>query len=489
MTRIQPSSEEKDARLLARFQAQRAKKKPRFYFWYMLLILALIYIVDEVATNLPNSLETEINVALFGLPFITANGFSLEQLNSVAFAGAIEPAGIYDALSLGLSKIGTVKLFANVVLIASMFYRPLADKYGRRLFLFVNTIGIAATLFLLFTADNIIFYAIAFFLLRFFVTPDQQVVYLVEISPEKHRSTLLALTKGIAEFGLVFIWLFRRLFLNESTPTSYRQIFMVVAIAALVVSFLALIFSRESDVFLDAKIAYLSKSKEERAAEAHDVSKAQGGFIAALRYAMKNKQLRWIMIATAVMEIAYSCCNNYANVLNNGVFGVGCLNQAQATEVGFYFPFTCAVVTMAYGFFADKFGRKKASIGLLSLATVGFILEFVAIYFGWSPVFIGLFLGVVLGADWANGDLYATMATESCTTNLRASILSVWSLFFGVGMVLSMGITAVLPVLLGKANLSIGYFAVAVPAWIVALIILFAKVKETKGADLSTAGQ
>ena len=67
----------------------------------MLLILALIYIVDEVATNLPNSLETEINVALFGVPFIAANGFSLDQLNAVAFQGALAPEGIYSALSLG----------------------------------------------------------------------------------------------------------------------------------------------------------------------------------------------------------------------------------------------------------------------------------------------------------------------------------------------------------------------------------------------------
>lgn len=195
------------------------------------------------------------------------------------------------------------------------------------------------------------------------------------------------------------------------------------------------------------------------------------------------------MIATAVMEIAYSCCNNYSNVLSNGIFGVGYLNQAQATEVGFYFPFTCALVTMAYGFFADHVGRKPASIALLSLATVGFILEFVALYFGWPLWSIGLFLGVVLGADWANGDLYAMMATESCTTNLRASILSVWSLFFGVGMVLSMGIAAILPAMIGKANLAIGYFAVAVPSWVVALFILYFKVKETKGANLETAGR
>ena len=195
------------------------------------------------------------------------------------------------------------------------------------------------------------------------------------------------------------------------------------------------------------------------------------------------------MIVTAIVEIAYSCCNNYSNVLSNGVLGVGFLNQAQATEVGFFFPFSCAIVTMIYGYFADRFGRKPTSIGLLVLATLGFVGEFVALYFGWPLAVVGIFLGIVLGADWANGDLYAMMATESSATNLRASVMSVWSLFFGVGMVLSMGICALLPALVGKANLSIGYFLVAVPAWVVALIFLQLKVKETKGADLKTVGK
>lgn len=481
----------KESRQLAYFKKQKARKKPKFYLWYMLLILTLIYIVDEVTTNLPNSLETELNVALFGYPFILQNGYSLDQLNAVAFSGLTVPEAIYKELSNGLSLLGTVKLVANITLIASMFYRPLADRYGRKLFLFINTLGMAAALLIIFTANNIWVYALGFFCLRFFVTPDQQVIYIFEIAPEKWRGTAASLTKGIAEFGLVFIWLLRKLFLSEAVITSYRWIFLSIAIAAAVIALIALAFSRESDIFLDSRIAYLEQTPEQRAKDkaSKDASKAQGGFIAAIRYAMKDKQLRWIFIATAVVEIAYSCCNNYANVLNNGILGVGALNQIQATEVGFYFPFTCAAVTMAYGFVADKWGRKPTSILLLSLATLGFAFEFLALYFGWPLFTVGLFLGIVLGADWANGDIYAMMASESCTTNLRSSIMSVFSLFFGFGMVASMGITALLPVLIGKANISIGYFALAVPAWIISLIILSIKVKETKGADLTKAGK
>ena len=156
-------------------------------------------------------------------------------------ARAMEPAPIYETLSQGLSWIGMVKLIANVTLIASMFYRPLADKYGRRIFLFVNTIGMAAALIVLYFASNIWIYALGFLALRFFVTPDQQVIYLVEISPEKRRGTLLSITKGLAEFGLVLMWLLRRIFLQENAPSSYRSLFLVISIAAAAIAFILMV--------------------------------------------------------------------------------------------------------------------------------------------------------------------------------------------------------------------------------------------------------
>lgn len=483
--------QEKEQKLLAYFKRQKAKPKPKLYLIYMIFILALIYIVDEVATNLPNSLETELNIFYVGMPLVNSGAFTLDQLLAVGYNGIVEPAEIYQSLSKGLSTIGIIKLVANATLVLGMFYRPLSDRYGRKIFLFINTIGMAAALFIIFTANNIWVYALGFFALRFFVTPDQQVVYLYEIAPDKWRNTALSITKGVAEFGLVFVWLLRKLFLKEEVPSSFRWIFLSVAIAAAVVAFIALLCARESDVFLDSRIEHLSKTPEQRKeeAKAKDASKAQGGFIAALKYTFHNKQLLWIMIATAVMEIGYSCCNNYANVLNNGFLGQGALSQDQATEVTFWFPFTCALVTLIYGFISDKWGRKPTSIILLSSATIAFVLEFVGLYFRWPTFLIGLFLGIVLGADWSNGDLYAMMAGESCTTNLRASIMSVWSLFFGFGMITSMGIASALPAIFGKQNLALGYFAVAVPVWVIALIILTLKVKETKGSDLAVAGK
>lgn len=482
---------------LARLEKEKARPKPKwgFYLAYIMLILALIYIVDEIATNLPNSLQTEINLAINVYPAFSST-YSISDIWGQVFSaeGSSVIQVIVDKIKSGLSSIGLVQTLANLMLVVSMFYRSLADRYGRKIFLFINTIGMAASLMVFFTATNFIGYVIGFFALRFFVTPDQQVVFIFELAPKKYRNAIFSSIKGVAELGLVFIWLLRKIFLNSDTSNltvddiyRYRWIFLAVAIAAAIISFLALIFVRESDAFLDQRIAYLKKSPEELALleKEKDVSKTQGGFIAALKYSFKNKQVLFICIATAVAELCYSACNNYSNVLTYGFLGRGALTQEEMTTVTFFFPFSCAIVTFAYGFISDWIGRKKTSIILLAFCTICFALELIGLYYAWPLWLIGLLLGCVLGADWANGDVLSLMAGESAPTNLRASIMSAWSTFFGIGMIASYGISAIIPILFNVTNLSLAYLLVSVPSWIISLIILMACVKETRGVELN----
>ena len=471
---------------LTRLLKERAKPKSHFYLWYMLFILALIYIVDEICTNLPNSLQTELNVALNGYSWANSNGYSLETLNHAAYGG-VGPEALLKMLGDGLSKLSLITLLSNMMLIFSLFYRPLADRHGRKIFLFVNTLGISSSCLLFFTANNIFVYAIALFALRFFVTPDQQVVYLFEIAPEKHRNAIYSLTKGVAELGLVFVALLRRLFLDTSDYQSYKWIFLTMAVTTFIVSLIALFFARESDVFLNSRIAYLSKSKEERIASEKEISTKQGGFLAAVRYTLKTPQIRYICIATGIAQLCYACCNGYGVILNNGFLGMGGLNQAEATDVGFYFPFTCALITMLYGFVSDKWGRKITSIVLLSSCTVFYLFLCLGLQFAWPTWLIGLVLGCLLGADWSNGDVLSLLAGESAPTNLRASIMASWSLFYGVGMILSQGLAALAPHVVGLKYLSLFYFFVCIPAWALSLFVLILKVKETKGMNLSTS--
>src|SRR5574344_1955147 len=49
--------EPKDQKELAKWQKEKARPKRSGYLWYLMLILTLVYIVDEVATNLNSTMQ------------------------------------------------------------------------------------------------------------------------------------------------------------------------------------------------------------------------------------------------------------------------------------------------------------------------------------------------------------------------------------------------------------------------------------------------
>ena len=49
--------EGKNQKELAHWQKEKAKAKHPGYLWYLMLVLALVYIVDEVATNLNSTMQ------------------------------------------------------------------------------------------------------------------------------------------------------------------------------------------------------------------------------------------------------------------------------------------------------------------------------------------------------------------------------------------------------------------------------------------------
>ncbi len=476
-------NKEKEARELARLERKQGQKKSHFYLFYMLLILSLIYIVDEISTNLPNNLLSEINLAINVWPAAQSDGYSFSEAYGAVYGGSDDLA-LSAIVRRGLSDISLISLLGNFMLLFSLLYRPLADRYGRKMFLFLNTFGMGISSLLFFLSSNIYSYAISFFLLRFFVTPDQQIVYLFEIAPSKRRNSIYSLVKGFAELGLLLIALLRKIFLHNDDYQSYKWIFLSLAVFTFFVSFLALFFAKESDVFLSSRIAYLKESDEERERNEKRAEKKQGGLFAALKYTFHSKQLFFICLSTFFVELIYSPCNGYATVLTYGFLGKGGLSAEMSTEVAFFFPFSCALLSATYGLFSDRFGRKKTSILLCAICFLSYLFLCLGLYHGWPSYALGLILGLILGADWGNGDLLSLLASESSPTNLRSSIMASWSLFFGGGMILSQLFSTIIPRLFSTSYISLSYLCLTLPAMIISLLILFIFVKETKGVSL-----
>ena len=55
----------KKQRELAYWERQKARPKSNTYFWYLVLIIALIYAVDEIASQIGTLMKTEIANDLF----------------------------------------------------------------------------------------------------------------------------------------------------------------------------------------------------------------------------------------------------------------------------------------------------------------------------------------------------------------------------------------------------------------------------------------
>jgi MFS family permease len=446
---------------LARLEKEKAKPKRKTYFWYLIVILCLIYIVDEVTTSLPNEMQPEISLEFF------QNGMGLSE-------------------NQGISKLKLMETLANALLVIGFFWKALADRYGRKPFLIANTIGMVGGLLLCFWSQGLWMYILGFFVIRFFVTPDEQIVYIFETAPEKKRATIFSAVKGIAELGLLLIPLGRKALMKDD-PTLWRLTFLIPACIGLVASLAICLCARETDAFLDSRIAYLKLTPEQREAialEKKEASKKQGGFFSAFAYSIKNHQLRWIFIVTLMFTLSRTITSDYTNILSQAGY-----STAQRSNALLIFPITCAAIVFAYGFLSDKIGRKITSIVLLSTATVSLLLLYFGAMYQWNEWLLGAFIGLFLGAYWSNGDTYMLMAGESCPTNMRASVMSAWTAAYGVGMVLSMLIGTLVVGKLPDGNWQLGLFCIllAVPFFVLSIFFLMGKVKETKGAHLEDA--
>jgi hypothetical protein len=78
------------------------------------------------------------------------------------------------------------------------------------------------------------------------------------------------------------------------SAAQWRVVYLVPAIVGLVISFVALLVARETDAFVESRLAYLNMTDEElqKAKEEKSGKNEQGSFIKGLKFALKHHQLR-----------------------------------------------------------------------------------------------------------------------------------------------------------------------------------------------------
>ena len=265
--RKQQAKREKE---ILKWEKEKARPKKSYYFAYLVFIITLIYATDEIASQIGTLMKTEIANDLFS--------------------------------KFGQSSVSMLDLLTIVGLpfqVIGLLYRPLADRFGRKTFLIINTVGMSIALLVIFLSNNIFLYFIGACMVQFFIPHDMHVVYIMESSPSKHRAKFYSVIKFIANMSVMLIPVLRDALMADTSQ--WRKVYFIPAIIGLITSFVAIFFARETDAFIDARIRRLKMTDEELAEEKAKKSdaNAQGGLITALKFAMKHKQLRWLYITAA----------------------------------------------------------------------------------------------------------------------------------------------------------------------------------------------
>lgn len=454
---------------IAKWERERQKPKGSHYLAFLIFIITLIYTTDEIASQIGTLMKTEIANDLLA--------------------------------SYGESSVGVLDILAMVVVpfqILAMFYKPLADKWGRKKFLVINTFGMSLALLIIFLSNNLVLYFVGTCMVQFFIPHDMHVVYIMETAPSKHRGRMYSCIKFIANMGVMLVPLLRRWLMTEASE--WRMVYMIPAVIGLTTSLIALLSARETDAFIDARLRYLRLTDEERALEKEQkkTENAQGGLGNALKFAMSHKQLRWLYIIAAfantgfllILEYQVIMTYGYAqNFFSNGLYptmeaAIAAVSVGVITTALFAFTIGSACAQVIMGFVSDGIGRKAAAITTATMCTLSLIGFYVGSNLAWNPFLVGFLCGTSIGSYYATNDVLIMMIGESSPTNLRSSTISAQYIVAGVGVILAYAVGLPLLTTLGNGAAGFIILCMAVPGFIVALILLVLKTGDTKGLDM-----
>lgn len=461
---------EKEAREILRLEKARARPRGPGYLYYLLLIISVVYIADEVASQIGTQMQSVLAQAIFAPVYGPEN--------------AVARMSAWGALTyLGMG--------------AAFLFKPLADRYGRKPFLVINTLGMGAGLLFISVATNIPVYLLGALTIALFIPHDMQTVYIMECTPAKHRAKIYFVIKAIATLGMMLIPVLRGAFMGADI-TKWRLVFVVPMIIAIGAAIFSLIFARETDAFIAQRLEFLRRGDGEREKKGENVEQAQGGFIPAMKFSLSNRQMRWLIIGSGLLSFGMLMTMYYETTMTYG-FAQRFLEQGMAleqakasaapfvTQALYLFPVGSAALQLVQGFMADKWGR-KLTVAIMSVCCVAaFVLFFVGVRQGWSPWLVGLLCGGAIGGYWAAGDISgAVMCAESTPTNLRSSVLAVRILFSGLFTGACMGAGILLVNTFGDAYAGIISVVFAVPGTIAGIVLLLVKARETKDVVLET---
>ncbi len=455
----------REAKELARLEKNSNKKLLIHGFWFLLVILTVIYVADEISSNINGVMKPYMIFDLFKVP------------NSDA------TSEVYGS-AISVMAVATIPTYITTAL--NPLYRTLADRFGRKIFLFINTLGMGVGMLIAMIAPNPYIFIVGSCITGFFTPNDIQVIYLMETAPIKHRAKLCSITKGIGLISVSLIGVFRSMFYNPADLPTWRLVYLIPVIIAIVIAVIALVSTKETPVFTERRLNYLRKTDEEREAEAKAAGeKSDVGIGEAVRYIFHSKQLRMVAVVLFVFSIGVALSGYVSEVLLAG----GHMTDADMNLFYIIEPLVYAVFAFFSGFLTDSLGRKNSGFLFGILAIVGQIVFVFGAKIGIGPVALAFANGLMYGGLWSLSDLlFLVLPGESAPTRIRATVMAVISYAYISNLIVSM-LVGIFYSHIGSARIGVFQLCFFVPIILFSIIFLKLKVKETKDTDLSKVGE
>lgn len=453
---------------LAKRQLQLAAPRFRGYFILMLIVVLLNYMIDMFASNINGIVYSDALLSFIGIRDVSSEAYTNASLK---FDG-------YHALISGLT------------LVVLPLYKSLADKFGRKLFLWLNTVLTAVGMFIMLNARSVLTYAVGYVVISFFFNGDVHQLYLIEESPKKYRTTIGAIVSCLGSLAASGIGILYTLFVTEETAVNgWRNVMFVLAAIAVPVVIISLLSLKDTQVFLKKRIEYLSGVIKDLSGEEENTSASEekkpsadmkGGFFRSFGFIFKHRQTRAIFFVSALTACGMVFSKHYSTMLNYQA-----LTRSDIGIVATIFPLVQAVFAVPFGVLSDKIGRKFSYILSMSIAVIAFPIFVYGASSGIDPVVLGLLYGMTAGGYWtARSTLQFNMMSESSPTHMRASIVSILGIFATVNYAVYNIILGALSNKLAHGDVRLPYTIGFVIAAALAVLLFAFRVKETKDVDL-----
>ena len=433
-----------ETKQLKRLQRQKEQKRYDGYLTGFVVIIIAMRIVNEISSNI----STYIQSAVVN-EFFVSKGMTYEQ---------------------GLASFTTMNMAVSAFTMLMVVYKPLADILGRKTILAINIAGVAIGMLVVFVSSGPAIYLFGVALYSFFTQNDVQMLYVLETAPKEKNASIFSIIKSIGILGLVFVPVLRDGVLGNDM-SKWRYLYFWPVILCLIVFIMFVIFTKETDTFINARIATIKGDEE------NEKQQYKAGLKESIRYILSNKELKSGVLAYCF----YGTCTMATYMYVESIMTTNGMSAQQITKAMYVYPFVYGGLYFLSGFVADKLGRKKVVVTSSLLVACGFCLFIYGCSVGINPYIIGLIQGVYLGSFWICGDYISVLFLENVPTHLRSSVLSGSSVLMVGGVALGLAIQMIL---LLNFGLNVATICLVGPCMLACGLTVLFKVKETRGTDL-----